>query len=82
MADASRGDPGAALVNRLRAAQLPPPDERRSIREQAGASLREVASALGVSATAVMRWERGERQIRRVHAIAYRQLLDALRDAA
>jgi transcriptional regulator with XRE-family HTH domain len=39
--------------------QLPPPSERRTIRQQAGLSLRDIGDALGVSHVAVSRWEAG-----------------------
>lgn len=68
------------LAERIQAAQLPPPSERRAIRENAGASLREVAEEVGVTASAVLHWERGDRAIRRRHAVAYRHVLDALRE--
>jgi len=69
-----------SLVERLRLAQLPPPGERRAIREGAGATLREIAAEVGVSTAAVQRWESGDRGMRREHAIAYRRVLDQLRE--
>lgn len=69
------------LVERLRAAQLPSPRERRRIRERAGATLRDVAQELGVNPMSVHGWERGA-QPRREHAIAYRRLLDRLDEVA
>lgn len=39
--------------------ELPPTERRRSIRERAGLSLNDVAGALGVTAQAVLHWERG-----------------------
>lgn len=70
------------LAERLQAAQLPPPDECRAIRESAGATLRELATEIGVTASAVQRWESGPCRIRRHHAIAYRRVLDSLRGVA
>lgn len=70
-----------ALAEQVRAAQLPSPAMRRTIRRGAGVSLAEVASELGVATVTVLRWERGTSVPRREHAIAYRQLLDALREA-
>lgn len=69
-----------ALVAQIRSRRrLPPPAERRRIREEAGISLRTVASALGVSHTAVASWERGATP--REHRAAYAQLLKELADA-
>ena len=46
------------LLERLRAQRkLPPAAERRQIRLESGASLRDVARELGTSATSVIRWE-------------------------
>ena len=54
-------------------------EERRRIREAAGASLRRnVARELGVSHSAVRRWET-EHSVPRETRIAYVQLLDELR---
>jgi len=70
------------LLEHLRAKrELPLPEERRRIREAAGASLREVARELGVSHTAVRRWET-ERSIPREARVAYAQLLEELRRLA
>ena len=67
------------LLERLRAKrELPLPEERRRIREAAGASLRDVARELGVSHTAVRRWET-TRAVPRESRIAYVRLLDELR---
>jgi transcriptional regulator with XRE-family HTH domain len=56
------------------------PAERRQIRENAGASLRDVAREIGVSATSVIRWERGSSP--GVHTVAYARLLEELRRLA
>jgi DNA-binding transcriptional regulator YiaG len=70
-----------ALLTRVRARRrLPPAEERRRIRESAGVSQREFARALGVSWTAVHRWENGARP--RDHETAYAEALDALRQAS
>lgn len=75
-------DPKAsALVQRVKAAQLPDPSERHRIRAAAGASLREMATVLGVDPMTVLRWERGRVTPRATNAVAYRQLLDALQEA-
>jgi transcriptional regulator with XRE-family HTH domain len=69
------------LLERLRARRaLPPADERRQIRLDAGASLRDVAREIGVSATSVIRWERGASP--GAHTAAYRRLLDELQRVA
>lgn len=70
------------LVERLRAAVLPEPSERRRIREAAGATLRDFGSELGVTAMTVMRWEQGQARPRLDHAIAYRHLLDQISELA
>jgi transcriptional regulator with XRE-family HTH domain len=69
------------LLERLRAKRtLPPGDERRRIREAAGASLRDVAAELGISATSVIRWERGGSPGQ--HTAAYARLLEELKRVA
>jgi transcriptional regulator with XRE-family HTH domain len=76
MGKPSHSDP---LLERLRAKrELPLPAERRRIREAAGASLRDIASELGVSHTAVRRWETS-RAVPRESRIAYARLLDELK---
>lgn len=70
------------LVDKVKAAQLPPPSARRRIRQRARASLAELASELKVTPVTVLRWEQGTCEPRREHAIAYRGLLDALSEAA
>nr|WP_221374436.1 helix-turn-helix transcriptional regulator [Actinoplanes polyasparticus] len=67
-----------SLVDRLRANRLPPPAERRSIRRRAGASLEQVAAAIGVQKMTVSRWERGTREPWPRHLAAYICLLEAL----
>ena len=63
----------AALLRRL-----PPPDERRSIREAAGVSQSQVARELDVSVTAVGLWERGTRGFSPRTIGPYVELLEAL----
>ncbi|MCF6745107.1 helix-turn-helix transcriptional regulator [Blastococcus sp. KM273128] len=70
------------LAEQVRAAQLPPPVARRQIRCDARVSLAEMAAELDVSAVTVQRWEQGTFEPRRDKAIAYRNLLDALREAS
>jgi DNA-binding XRE family transcriptional regulator len=71
-----------SLAERVRLSQLPPPTVRSGIRRRARASLREMGQELGVSPMTVLRWEQGSTVPRLAHAIAYRQLLDALSEAA
>ena len=67
------------LLERLRAKRdMPLPEERRRIRLAAGASLRDVARELGVSHTAVRRWET-EPSVPRGSRVPYLRLLDELR---
>lgn len=54
---------------------LPPPQRRREVRQAAGLSLDEMASALGVTKQAVGRWESGERFPRPPALHAYLRLL-------
>jgi transcriptional regulator with XRE-family HTH domain len=66
------------LLDRLRSKRgLPPAVERKRIREAAGASLRDLASALHTSHTAVAGWEAGATP--REHYAAYARLLEELR---
>jgi DNA-binding transcriptional regulator YiaG len=62
-------------------ANLPLLRFRRRIRTAARASLRDVARELGVTPMTVARWETGS-EPRLSHAIAYRRLLDQLREIA
>jgi len=62
-------------------AKLPSGPTRRRIRRDARLSMREVARTLGVDVMTVKRWEGGATPTPE-HAIAYRQLLDALEEAA
>ena len=67
------------LLTRVRSRrQLPPAAERRRIREAAGVSQRELARALGVSWTAVQRWEAGARPRDSSHLDEYRRALHEL----
>lgn len=66
------------LLERLRAKrELPPAAERRRIRLNAGASLRDLARELETSATSVIRWEQGASP--GAKTAAYARLLDELR---
>jgi transcriptional regulator with XRE-family HTH domain len=67
------------LIEKVRTRrQLPPPDERRQIRERADVSLRDVAAAVGVSHAAVFAWEQGSRPRDPEHLQAYARLLREL----
>ena len=59
---------------------LPPPQERRRLRLAAGFSLEDIADVLGVSRSAVARWETGQRRPRRQTRAAYAALLRELAD--
>ena len=72
----------ALLANTRSRRRLPPADERRHIREAAGVSQRQLARALGVSWTAIQRWEGGARPRRPEHVTEYRRALDGLRSLA
>lgn len=52
-------NPRAIVIARIRAFQLPPPAERRRLRQAAGATLEDVAEAVGVSDATASCWERG-----------------------
>lgn len=68
------------LVDYLRAATLPSRARRREIRKAVGASVRDVAAAVGVSHFAVHCWEKPDGTIEpsRTHRLRYKQVLDAL----
>jgi DNA-binding transcriptional regulator YiaG len=69
------------LLDRARAYQaLPSLEERRRIREAAGASQADLASVMGVSQATVDRWEKGTACPRGRHARSYADLLEALRE--
>lgn len=70
------------LADEVRARRdLPPPEMRRFIREQARVSLRRAATELNVAHTTFARWEAGTAQPRGAHAIAYARLLADLQQA-
>ncbi len=50
----------------------------RAVREAAGLSLEEVAAAVGVTGSAIGRWERGERIPRGPKALVYARLMERL----
>jgi DNA-binding transcriptional regulator YiaG len=62
--------------------QLPPPPLRRALREQAGLSKSSVGAAIGVSAMAILHWERGTRRPNPEHLAKYAALLRSLQHDA
>jgi DNA-binding transcriptional regulator YiaG len=56
--------------------KLPPPAERKRIRERAGVSLRSLAAAIGCSHVAITRWETGAKPADPAQLIRYQRLLD------
>lgn len=68
-------------MRKVRDARLPPQPDRIAIRKAAGLTLREMATALPVSHTTLHAWEMGNSTPRLADAIAYRDLLEALRKA-
>ena len=71
----------ARVVEQVRAAQLPEPEERRRIRLRAGLTYRDLGDALEVDTMTAWRWENGRTAPRRAAAVRYRRLLDALVEA-
>ncbi len=67
-----------ALLEQVPSEELPPPDERRRLREAAGLSQAQVASALGTRREAVGSWEAGQREPRSPQRAAYARLLEGL----
>jgi DNA-binding transcriptional regulator YiaG len=57
---------------------LPPPAVRRMLRQAGGLAQHDVAAALGVTDSAVSRWESGARTPRGEHLDAYIEVLAAL----
>jgi transcriptional regulator with XRE-family HTH domain len=71
------------LLARVRARRVVPiAAERKRIREAAGVSQHELAKALGVSWTAIWRWEQGSRPREHEHEVAYADLLNELKRVA
>jgi DNA-binding transcriptional regulator YiaG len=69
------------LLDQVRARRrLPPPAERKEIRERAGVSLRDLALVLGVSHAAVRGWEQGATP--REQRAAYADVLAELKRAS
>ena len=71
------------LEEKLRARlSLPRPEARRALRIAAGASLTDVAGAVGVTRAAVSCWEQGIYEPSSVHAEAYARVLEMLREVS
>lgn len=70
------------LAGLVRASRLPPPAERKRIREAAGVSLRRMGDELGVSAVTVHNWENDGDGPTLENAARYRRLLKQLAEAA
>jgi DNA-binding transcriptional regulator YiaG len=67
-----------AVAKALAKRGLPPPAERRRIRERSELSQGDIADALGVDWSAVSRWEAGLREPAGRNLRAYADLLDRL----
>lgn len=87
MTIATKGGTAMPLLQRMRATRLPPPAQRRAIRNRAGLSREEIAAELRsqgfrVTGSAVAWWEKekveGGLDPRPAKAAAYRQLLDRI----
>ena len=70
---------GRRLLLEKRATRLPPPAERRKLRDDAGYSLEEMANSLGIAKATAHRWE-CVRRLPKERAEAYLALMDAWRD--
>ena len=69
---------GDALAPFRARRRLPPPAERRRLRERAGLSHRDAAEVLGVHPSTIHYWERGRVNPSKRNALAYAALLDQL----
>jgi DNA-binding XRE family transcriptional regulator len=67
-----------ALLEQVPSDDLPPPAERRRLREAAGLSQTQIATALGTRREAVGSWEAGQREPRPPQRAAYARLLEGL----
>jgi DNA-binding transcriptional regulator YiaG len=57
---------------------LPSPTERRRLRVDAGLTVAQLATAIGVAPASVSAWEAGERAPQGVHRSAYAEALETL----
>jgi transcriptional regulator with XRE-family HTH domain len=62
--------------------ELPPPEERRALRERAGLTLMEVGAACGVSFQTISHWELGIRSPRGRNLTRYVEALRVMREAS
>ncbi|WP_225850202.1 helix-turn-helix transcriptional regulator [Streptomyces sp. HPF1205] len=67
-----------ALLEQVPSEVLPPPAERRRLREAAGLSQTQIATALGTRREAVGNWEAGRTEPRPPQRAAYARLLEGL----
>lgn len=70
------------LLDEKRSTRLPPVQERRMLRINAGFNLREMGCALGIGASTAHRWETKAVRLPPRRAQAYLALLDAWRELA
>jgi len=77
-ASAPKGSHLEVLAAELAERRLPPPEERKRIREAAKIPKARAARALGVSQHCFAGWERDLIQPRPDHAVAYRRFLELL----
>jgi DNA-binding transcriptional regulator YiaG len=68
----------AQLDELVRIRRLTRTGEAREIRERARLSQQEIATALGVSVSAIHRWETNDRRPRGAAALRYAELLESL----
>lgn len=69
-------------LRQRRQVELPPPAERKAIREAYGVSQGEVAQVLNVSRLTVSQWERGQTEPKPEHARKYADLLTQMKQSA
>ena len=62
----------------VQARRLAASGEGKAVRERAGLSLREVAAPMGLSVSALFRWENGERIPHGERAVAWVEFLEQL----
>ncbi len=78
---AARLSPEASrLLHEKRATRLPPPRERRALREAAGFNLEEMGRALGIAKATAHRWESFAIRLPLKRAEAYLALMAAWRE--